>query len=40
MGRDCGVPRPPLLPLHGIAEKTLTSAINQLAALANEPRGW
>jgi 4-hydroxy-tetrahydrodipicolinate synthase len=40
VGRDCGVPRPPLLPLDVTAEKALTSAINQLAALANEPRGW
>jgi 4-hydroxy-tetrahydrodipicolinate synthase len=40
MGRDCGIPRPPLLPLDDTAEKALTSAINQLAALANEPRGW
>src|ERR1700722_13073224 len=40
MSRDCGIPRPPLLPLDVTAEKALTSAINQLAALANEPRGW
>jgi 4-hydroxy-tetrahydrodipicolinate synthase len=40
MGRDCGVPRPPLLPLNGEAEKTLTAAISQLTALASEPRGW
>jgi 4-hydroxy-tetrahydrodipicolinate synthase len=40
MGRDCGVPRPPLLPLNGEVEKTLTAAISQLTALAGEPRGW
>jgi 4-hydroxy-tetrahydrodipicolinate synthase len=40
MGRDCGVPRPPLLPLNAEAEKTLTAAISQLTALAGEPRGW
>jgi 4-hydroxy-tetrahydrodipicolinate synthase len=39
MGRDCGDPRPPLLPLDATAEKALVSAINQLATLANEPRG-
>ncbi|MGA8616535.1 MAG: dihydrodipicolinate synthase family protein [Xanthobacteraceae bacterium] len=40
MGRECGDPRPPLLPLDAAAEKTLTAAITQLAALADEPRGW
>lgn len=40
MGRDCGDPRPPLLPLDAEAEKTLTAAIEGLPALAAEPRGW
>jgi len=40
MGRDCGHPRAPLLPLDAAAEKTLTVAIAQLPALADEPRGW
>lgn len=40
MGRECGDPRPPLLPLDAAAEKTLTAAIAQLPALADEPRGW
>jgi 4-hydroxy-tetrahydrodipicolinate synthase len=40
MGRDCGDPRLPLLPLDGTTEKKLVSAINEFAALVNEPRGW
>jgi 4-hydroxy-tetrahydrodipicolinate synthase len=40
MGRGCGDPRPPLLPLDSATEKMLTAAITQLAALADEPRGW
>jgi 4-hydroxy-tetrahydrodipicolinate synthase len=40
MGRDCGIPRPPLLPLDAAAEKNLVAAIEALPALADEPRGW
>jgi 4-hydroxy-tetrahydrodipicolinate synthase len=40
MGRDCGEPRPPLLPLLTAAEKTLAAQIAALPALAQEPRGW
>jgi 4-hydroxy-tetrahydrodipicolinate synthase len=40
MGRECGDPRPPILPLDAAAEKTLTTAITELTALADEPRGW
>jgi 4-hydroxy-tetrahydrodipicolinate synthase len=40
MGRDCGIPRPPLLPLDAPAEKKLAAAIASLRALAAEPRGW
>jgi len=40
MGRDCGNPRPPLLPLDAAAEQKLEAQINTLPALANEPRGW
>ncbi len=40
VGRDCGIPRSPLLPLNGEAEKTLAAAITQLTALTDEPRGW
>ena len=40
MARECGDPRPPLLPLDAAAERTLATAITQLTALADEPRGW
>lgn len=40
MGRDCGIPRPPLLPLDGAAEKTLAAQLESLPALSAEPRGW
>ena len=40
MGRDCGNPRPPLLPLDAQAESTLAAEITALPALAAEPRGW
>jgi 4-hydroxy-tetrahydrodipicolinate synthase len=38
--RDCGIPRPPLLPLDAAAEKELTAQLAALPALADEPRGW
>lgn len=40
MGRACGDPRPPLLPLAGADEKKLLAAIEALPALTTEPRGW
>jgi len=40
MGRDCGEPRPPLLPLDGAAAKALAGALAAIPALAAEPRGW
>ncbi len=40
MGRDCGIPRPPLLPLDAAAEKKLATLIETLPALSDEPRGW
>jgi 4-hydroxy-tetrahydrodipicolinate synthase len=40
MGRDCGNPRPPLLPLDAAAEKKLAAEIEALPSLAAEPRGW
>jgi 4-hydroxy-tetrahydrodipicolinate synthase len=40
LGRDCGAPRPPLMPLDDAAEKQLASALDKLAALQSEPRGW
>jgi 4-hydroxy-tetrahydrodipicolinate synthase len=40
MGRDCGTPRPPLLPLDADTEKKLAMNLAALPALADEPRGW
>jgi len=40
MGRNCGAPRPPLLPLDAAATKKLTAEIEALPRLATEPRGW
>jgi 4-hydroxy-tetrahydrodipicolinate synthase len=40
MGRDCGNPRPPLLPLHLDVENKLVRELAALPALAAEPRGW
>ena len=40
MGRDCGEPRPPLMPLTADAEKKLVAELQTLPALAAEPRGW
>jgi 4-hydroxy-tetrahydrodipicolinate synthase len=41
MGRDCGDPRPPLLPLDGAATKALADALGRMPVLAGEPRrGW
>jgi len=40
MGRDCGAPRSPLLPLDSAAERKLAAALASIPALAAEPRGW
>jgi 4-hydroxy-tetrahydrodipicolinate synthase len=40
VGRDCGNPRAPLLPLSAAAEKRLIAEIEAIPALAAEPRGW
>jgi len=40
MGRECGEPRPPLLPLAAGEEKKLMAALEKLPVLAGEPRGW
>jgi 4-hydroxy-tetrahydrodipicolinate synthase len=40
MGRDCGNPRLPLLPLDSAAAQKLVAAIEMLPAIAGEPRGW
>ncbi len=40
MGRDCGEPRPPLLPLDAAAYQKLVGELDAIAALRAEPRGW
>ena len=40
MGRDCGDPRPPLLPLDAAAAKALADSLGRIAPIAAEPRGW
>lgn len=40
MGRDCGHPRPPLLPLDGAAQKKLAAELEAIPELSDEPRGW
>ncbi len=40
VGRDCGDPRPPLLALDDAAAKALADALDRIAALRGEPRGW
>ena len=40
MGRDCGEPRPPLLPLAASACEELSASLLDLPALRHEPRGW
>jgi 4-hydroxy-tetrahydrodipicolinate synthase len=40
MGRDCGDPRPPLLPLDIAATNALSDTLRAMPALASEPRGW
>jgi len=40
MQRDCGEPRPPLLPLDAAAAKALGDALAAMPAFAAEPRGW
>ena len=40
MGRDCGVPRPPLLTLESAATTQLAADLAALPALKDEPRGW
>ena len=40
MGRDCGEPRQPLLPLDDAAAKALAGQLATIAALGAEPRGW
>lgn len=40
MGRECGVPRPPVRALGGTARDRLMEAIGGMAFLRAEPRGW
>jgi 4-hydroxy-tetrahydrodipicolinate synthase len=40
MDRDCGEPRPPLVPLDAAAYQKLVGELDALAALSAEPRGW
>ncbi|MGH6673193.1 MAG: dihydrodipicolinate synthase family protein [Xanthobacteraceae bacterium] len=40
LGRDCGDPRPPILPLDAAAEKQLEIAFNSMPVLSREPHGW
>ena len=40
MGRDCGEPRPPVLPLDAVAHQKLVGELDAIAALRAEPRGW
>jgi len=40
IGRDCGSPRPPLLPFDAAMEKKLAAQLEALPVLADEPRGW
>jgi len=40
MGRDCGVPRPPLQALDAANAARLAADLAAIAALRGEPRGW
>ena len=40
MGRDCGEPRPPLLPLDAAAARALAGTLAAMPPLAAEPRDW
>jgi 4-hydroxy-tetrahydrodipicolinate synthase len=40
MGRDCGDPRPPLLPFDVAATSALSDSLRAIPPLAAEPRGW
>lgn len=40
MRRDCGEPRPPILPLGEAAQRALADEILQIHSVADEPKGW
>ena len=40
MGRECGVPRPPVRPLGEVERGRFQEALHAMAFLEGEPRGW
>ncbi len=40
MGRECGVPRPPVRPLGEIERGNIAESLHTMAFLRDEPRGW
>jgi 4-hydroxy-tetrahydrodipicolinate synthase len=40
MGRDCGLPRPPVYPLSGEGSERLNRSMTSMPFLRGEPRGW
>lgn len=40
MGRECGVPRPPVRPLGEVERGRIAESLSQMAFLKSEPRGW
>jgi 4-hydroxy-tetrahydrodipicolinate synthase len=40
MGRDCGEPRPPVLPLDASAYQKLVGELDAICGLRTEPSGW
>ena len=40
MGRECGLPRPPVRPLGEVERGRFEEAVQGLAFLKAEPRGW
>ena len=40
LGRDCGVPRSPVLPLDPASYQRLVSEMDAIPSLRGEPRGW
>lgn len=40
LGRECGAPRPPLVPIGGAQFDRLATEIAAIRPLAGEPRGW
>jgi 4-hydroxy-tetrahydrodipicolinate synthase len=40
MDRDCGIPRPPILPLAETGQRSLADELMQIPSVAQEIRGW